>query len=96
MAREPAMSAIAVTVVYALPEGAIEIELHLEEGATVAEAIERSGIAARFPEIANAPVGIFGKRVARDATLASGDRVEIYRPLIADAKSARRRRAAPR
>ena len=90
------MSAIAVTVVYALPERAIEIELHLDEGATVAEAIERSGIAARFPEIANAPVGIFGKRVARDATLASGDRVEIYRPVIADAKSARRRRAARR
>jgi putative ubiquitin-RnfH superfamily antitoxin RatB of RatAB toxin-antitoxin module len=87
------MSAIAVTVVYALPGQAIEIDLHLNEGATVAEAIERSEIAARFPETANAPVGIFGKRVARDARLTAGDRVEIYRPLLADPKDSRRRRA---
>ena len=88
------MGAIAVTVVYALPGKAIEIELRLDEGATVADAIERSGIGTRFPETAHAPAGIFGKRVARDALLATGDRVEIYRALIADAKSARRRRAA--
>jgi hypothetical protein len=88
------MSVIAVTVVYALAERAIEIELHLDEGATVAEAIERSGIAARFPEAAHAPAGIFGKRVARDAKLAAGDRVEIYRPLLADPKDSRRGRAA--
>ncbi len=88
------MNVIAVTVVYALPERAIEIEVSLGEGATVAEAIERSGIAARFPEAAHAPAGIFGKRVARDAPLVTGDRVELYRPLIADAKTARRRRAA--
>ncbi len=93
-ARKPTMSVIAITVVYALPGRAIEIDLRLDDGATVAEAIERSGIAARFPEAAHAPAGIFGKRVARDALLATGDRVEIYRPLIADAKTARRRRAA--
>jgi len=90
------MGAIVVTVVYALPGRAVETDLRLDEGATVAEAIGRSGIAVRFPEAAQAPVGIFGKRVARDAKLAAGDRVEIYRPLIADAKSARRRRAARR
>jgi hypothetical protein len=90
------MSAITVTVVYALPGRAIEIDLRLDDGATVGEAIERSGIGARFPEVAHAPAGIFGKRVARDARLAAGDRVEIYRPLIADAKTARRRRAARR
>lgn len=87
------MGVIAVTVVYALPGKAIEIDLRLDEGATVAEAIGRSGIAARFPEAAHAPAGIFGKRVARDAKLATGDRVEIYRPLLADPKDSRRRRA---
>ena len=86
------MREIEITVVYALPERAIEIEVRLDEGATVAEAIERSGIAARIPS--DAAVGIFGKRVRRDAVLASGDRVEIYRPLIADPKTLRRRRAA--
>ncbi len=89
------MSEITVTVVYALPDRATEIEVRLEPGATVAEAIERSGIAARLPDVdvAAAPVGVFGKRVRRDMPLASGDRVEIYRPLVADPKTARRRRA---
>ena len=87
------MSEIAVTVVYALPGRAIEIDLRLDDGATVAEAIERSGIAARFPDAAHAPAGIFGKRVPRDTPLATGDRVEIYRPLLADPKDSRRRRA---
>jgi uncharacterized protein len=90
------MSEVVVTVVYAESERAIEIEVRLGAGATVADAIEGSGIAARIPAAASAPVGIFGKRVRRDATLAPGDRVEIYRPLIADPKTLRRRRAARR
>ena len=92
------MSEIFVTVVYALPDAVTEIEVRLVEGATVAEAIERSGIAARLPgaDIAAATVGIFGKRVRRDATLCDGDRVEVYRRLIADPKAARRRRATGR
>src|SRR5258706_7692378 len=94
--REPPMNEITITVVCALPDRAIEIEVRLDPGATVAEAIERSGIAARVPETANAAVGVFGKRVRRDAVLAAGDRVEIYRPLIADPKTLRRRRAARR
>ncbi len=89
------MSEITVTVVYALPDAVTEIEVRLVEGATVAEAIERSGIAARLPgvDIGGAPVGIFGKRVPRDTMLGDGDRVELYRRLIADPKAARRRRA---
>jgi hypothetical protein len=67
--------------------------LRLPEGATVADAIERSGMTVRVPEAASAPVGIFGKRVQRTALLVSGDRVEIYRPLIVDAKARRRQRA---
>ena len=88
------MRKIAVTVIYALADRAIEIEVRLDHGATAAEAIERSGIAARIPGAADAAIGIFGKRVRRDTVLSRGDRVEIYRPLIADAKTLRRRRAA--
>jgi putative ubiquitin-RnfH superfamily antitoxin RatB of RatAB toxin-antitoxin module len=87
---------ISVTVVYALPDAVTEIEVRLTAGATIADAIEQSGIAARLPDadMAGASVGIFGKRVRRDTTLGDGDRVEIYRRLIADPKVARRRRAA--
>jgi hypothetical protein len=62
----------------------------------VAEAIERSGIIERFPEIdlAKNKVGIFGKLAKLDKVLQPGDRVEIYRPLIADPKEARKKRAA--
>jgi putative ubiquitin-RnfH superfamily antitoxin RatB of RatAB toxin-antitoxin module len=90
------VSEITVTVVYALPRAVTEIKVCLTAGATVADAIQRSGIAARLPDadIARAPVGIFGKRVSRDTTLGDGDRVELYRRLIADPKAARRRRAS--
>lgn len=87
------MNELVVTVVYAEPERAVEIVVRLPEGATVADAIECSGITARVPAAASAPVGVFGKRVPRNALLASGDRVEIYRPLTADAKTRRRQRA---
>jgi putative ubiquitin-RnfH superfamily antitoxin RatB of RatAB toxin-antitoxin module len=90
------VSEISVTVVYALPDAATEVALRLPEGATVADAIARSGLAAGegAAAAAGAPVGIFGKRSRRDAILADGDRVEIYRPLQADPKQRRRRRAA--
>jgi putative ubiquitin-RnfH superfamily antitoxin RatB of RatAB toxin-antitoxin module len=92
------MSLISVTVVYALPESATEIDVSLPEGSTVADALDRSGIAVGHPE-ANArqcPVGIFGKRVDRQTLVTDGDRVELYRPLIADPKEARRTRAKGR
>jgi uncharacterized protein len=86
---------IRVSVVYALPERATEIELTLSEGATVAEAIDRSRIAEHHPEadFEGLTAGIFGRVAARGARLADGDRVELYRPLRIDPKSARRRRA---
>jgi len=89
------MSAIKVTVVFALAERATEVELRLAAGATVADALAASELAARHPELdlARSPVGIFGRRVERHRVLAEGDRVEVYRPLIADPKDARRRRA---
>jgi uncharacterized protein len=63
---------------------------------TAAQAIERSGILERFPEIdlKRNKIGIFGKAAKPDAELRDGDRVEIYRPLIADPKEARKKRAA--
>jgi uncharacterized protein len=63
---------------------------------TVQQAIERSGIQQRFPEIdlTAYKVGVFGKATKLDTVLTEGDRVEIYRPLIADPKEARKKRAA--
>jgi len=92
------MTLISVTVVYALPEVATEIEVRLPTGATVNDALERSDIATRHPEvnIAHCPVGIFGKRVHAQAIVVNGDRIEIYRSLIADPKQTRRQRAKHR
>ena len=86
---------VAVTVVYALRDRATEIVMQLPECTTVADALERSGLAALHPEadIDRCPVGIFGKAVDRQTIVADGDRVEVYRPLVADPKEQRRRRA---
>lgn len=86
---------IGVEVVFALPDRQVLVVLELGEGATVAEAIERSGLAAEFPAeaIEALPVGIWGRVTARDHVLADGDRVEIYRPLEIDPREARRRLA---
>ena len=92
------MNLVAVTVVYALRERATEIALQLPAGATVTEALVRSAISARHPEIdiAHCPVGIFGKIVADPEVrpVHAGDRIEIYRPLLVDPKEVRRLRAA--
>jgi len=84
-----------VEVVYALPDEQVLLALNVEDGATVGQVIERSGIVLRFPEIGAAPaaVGIFGKRARLDTPVCDGDRIEIYRPLIADPKEVRRARA---
>jgi hypothetical protein len=91
-------SDIEVTVVYALPLRADSVGLRVPAGATVEEAIGRSGLLERFPEIdlARTRVGIYGRWVRLDAVLREGDRVEVYRPLAADPKEVRRRRARRR
>lgn len=83
-----------IEVVYALRDEQVLIALDLEEGVTVGQAIERSGILQRYPhvELILGRVGIFGKVVDLGTRLRDGDRVEIYRPLEADPKEARRRR----
>lgn len=74
------------------------IGVKLQDGATVRDAIASSGLLAEFPEIdlAHAAVGIFGERATPETRVEDGDRVEIYRSLKADPKTARRARAAQR
>ena len=86
---------ILVEVTYATPQKQLIIPVNVNEGITVSEAIELSGIKKEFPEINlnSDPVGIFGKHTTLDHVLREKDRVEIYRPLIADPKEIRRQRA---
>jgi hypothetical protein len=93
----PESGEIAIEVAYALPERQRILALKVPVGTTMLEAAERSGIARVFEglDLATAKMGIFGKAVAdpRRHVLAEGDRVEIYRPLTADPKEARKARA---
>ena len=84
-----------VEVVYALPAEQVLVTLDVPPGTTVADAIELSGLARRFPGMEDAAgrAGVFGRRVAPDTKLADGDRVEIYRPLHLDPRERRRLRA---
>ena len=85
---------LSIEVVYARPDEQVVVALSVPDGTTAREAVERSGLAARFPEIACEPrLGVFGKSVTPETPLAAGDRIEIYSPLIADPKQARRGRA---
>lgn len=87
---------IMVEVAYALPKQQLIIPVNVAEGTTAEAAVLASGIMEKFPEIdlnAN-KLGIFGKLVKSDTVLRHLDRVEIYRPLIADPKEVRRQRAA--
>ncbi len=87
---------IQVEVAYARSDIQVIIPVAVEEGASLDIAIRRSGILERFPEIdlEKSKVGIFGKLSKMDTPLRAKDRVEIYRPLIADPKEVRARRAA--
>jgi len=87
---------IRVEVAYAKLHEQVLLELDVQTGTTAQQAIERSGTLQRFPEIdlKQNKIGIFGKATKLDARLQEGDRVEIYRPLIADPKEQRKKRAA--
>jgi putative ubiquitin-RnfH superfamily antitoxin RatB of RatAB toxin-antitoxin module len=87
---------VRVEVAYAGPTGQAVVALDVPAGTTVEQAVRASGLPARFPEIdrSRQALGVFGERVSPDRLLEEGDRVEIYRPLIADPKEARRRKAA--
>ena len=87
---------IRVEVAYARPDAQLIIPVEATEGATLEQVIIQSRIQERFPEIDlnTAKVGIFGKIGKLSATARNGDRVEIYRPLLADPKQVRKQRAA--
>lgn len=89
------MAELRIQVCYARPDAQILWELSLPEGATLQSAIEKSGVLRDAPEIdlGTCRVGVYGKLKALDTVLRTHDRVEIYRPLIADPKESRRKRA---
>jgi len=87
---------LAIEVCHALPEKQTVIPLRVKNGATAEDAIKSSGILVHHPtiDLTVNKIGIFGKLCELNQVLREGDRVEIYRPLIADPKEARRQRAA--
>ncbi len=89
-------NAMEVEIAYAKPDEQVILSLSARADITLRDAIEQSGILRQFPEIDLAlnKVGVFGKVARLDARLSAGDRVEIYRPLIADPKEQRKKRAA--
>jgi putative ubiquitin-RnfH superfamily antitoxin RatB of RatAB toxin-antitoxin module len=97
MAEQPP-STFTVEVAYALPEKQALLSVKVSEGVTALQAVQQSGIGQQFSELAlDSPaleLGVFGQVVPHDYPLQPGDRVEIYRPLKADPKEARKARAA--
>jgi putative ubiquitin-RnfH superfamily antitoxin RatB of RatAB toxin-antitoxin module len=81
------------TVVYAVPGRQLWLDITVDDGCTVGEAIEKSGILKQCPEIdlETQKVGVFGKIVPLDTALEEDQRIEIYRPITADPKTVRRR-----
>jgi len=92
----PEAEMITVEVAYATPQAQSIISIRVNAGTTALQAAMQSGIAQQHPEISldDLVLGVFGKKVTADTILKAMDRVEIYRPLLANPKEARRQRAA--
>lgn len=84
---------ITVEVAYALADKQSLLELVVPRGTTVGQAIELSGIREEYPAMEVSEVGIFSKKTTLQQPLREGDRVEIYRPLVADPREMRKKRA---
>jgi hypothetical protein len=84
---------VRVEVIYALPLKQARVMLELPPGSTVRDALRASGLLRGVPRIDVARLGVWGQAVTADTGLCDRDRVEIYRPLIADPKEVRRERA---
>jgi putative ubiquitin-RnfH superfamily antitoxin RatB of RatAB toxin-antitoxin module len=86
---------ITVEIVYAHPQRTISKSLAMREGALIGEALDAAAADEEFRgvDLASATVGIYGSVASRDRPLKEGDRIEIYRPLLAEPKLARRERA---
>ena len=87
------MGGLRVEVVYARPEAQTVVQVWVRPGTTVREAVARSGVLQGRPASADLRFGIFGRQVSPERPLADGDRIEVYRPLLADPRVARRARA---
>lgn len=89
------VESLSIEIAYALPQRQELVRLQMPAGSTVQQAIDASGLRQKYPEIdlAKNKVGVFGKLTRLDSPLRDLDRVEIYRPLIADPKEIRKKRA---
>lgn len=89
---------INIEICCAWPENAIRLNVQIAEGATVKDALAASGVRDAIPAIGDLTglVGIYGKLTGLQQRLQAGDRIEIYRPLLADPKETRRYRAKKR
>ncbi len=86
-----------VTVVWATPDAQDVVPVAVDAGATIADAVARSGVALRHRiDIAQVGFAVFGRQLAPDTPVAEGDRIELTRPLAVDPKEARRLRADSR
>ena len=85
-----------VEVIYATPERQLVHRTDVDDGATAAEVLDEACATTAFAGLRwrEHAIGVFGETCRPETLLKPGDRVEIYRPLVADAKTARRRRAA--
>jgi len=90
------MNTLHVKVVYALPQRQDLVSLEIPVGSTLQQALEASGLLQKYPEIdlTKNKIGIYGKLANPETPLRERDRVEIYRPLLADPKETRKQRAA--
>lgn len=88
-------AALRIEVVHALPTRCWSVRVELPAGATVAEALAAAAMESRVPglEVDAARLAVFGRSVTPSTALHDGDRIEILRPLLADPKQARRKRA---
>lgn len=95
MTGEAGQDKICIEVVLAMPDKQEIVPLEVQPGTSLLDAIELSGLTEKFSgfELDLAKVGIFGHKVEPERVLRDGDRVEIYRSLIADPKEVRRQRA---
>lgn len=82
-----------IGVAYSEPGQQVWLNIEVPDASTAREAIERSGILKQFPHIdlGTQKVGVFGRLIKLDAALKAGDRVEIYRPIIADPETVPRK-----
>ncbi len=96
MDKPNAPDMLRVQVCYATDRMEFLVDLQMPPGSTLEQAVRRSGLLDTVPglDLAHTPVGIYGKKKTLETVLREHDRVEVYRPLLADPKESRRKRAA--